>query len=167
MNKLLKVTGGVMLIGTFATAGWMFAQQDADQEEHQLVKKADDAGKVYYTCAMHPQVHLDHPGNCPICGMALIEKSEAPQAMQVSSGGVVSINPRMAQNLGMRTAEVNTGSSVNVLEAVGSVQVNERSIVTIQSRTAGWIERLAVNAVGDVVSKGQTLATLYSPELYA
>lgn len=24
-----------------------------------------------YTCPMHPEVRQDHPGNCPICGMAL------------------------------------------------------------------------------------------------
>ena len=24
-----------------------------------------------YTCPMHPQVRQDHPGDCPICGMAL------------------------------------------------------------------------------------------------
>ncbi len=28
------------------------------------------AAKVY-TCPMHPQIHEDHPGDCPICGMAL------------------------------------------------------------------------------------------------
>lgn len=28
------------------------------------------AGTVY-TCPMHPQIRLDHPGNCPICGMTL------------------------------------------------------------------------------------------------
>ena len=27
-----------------------------------------------YTCKMHPQVHQDHPGNCPICGMKLVKK---------------------------------------------------------------------------------------------
>src|SRR5579862_3594452 len=27
----------------------------------------------YYTCSMHPQVHEDHPGNCPVCGMKLIK----------------------------------------------------------------------------------------------
>jgi Cu(I)/Ag(I) efflux system membrane fusion protein len=167
MNNILKLTGGLLLIGAFTTAGWILAQRDNGDDQHQLVKQADDAGTLYYTCAMHPQVRLDHPGHCPICGMALIGKSDTPQAAQAASGGVVAIDPRMAQNLGMRTAEVSTGSSVEVLEAVGSVQVNERSVVTIQSRTAGWIEHLAVNAVGDVVAAGQTLATLYSPELYA
>jgi Cu+-exporting ATPase len=24
-----------------------------------------------WTCPMHPQIRQDHPGNCPICGMAL------------------------------------------------------------------------------------------------
>ena len=24
-----------------------------------------------YTCPMHPEIRQDHPGNCPICGMAL------------------------------------------------------------------------------------------------
>jgi P-type Cu+ transporter len=30
---------------------------------------------MIYTCPMHPQVEQDHPGNCPICGMALEPKS--------------------------------------------------------------------------------------------
>ena len=27
-----------------------------------------------YTCPMHPEVLADQPGDCPKCGMALIEK---------------------------------------------------------------------------------------------
>jgi Cu+-exporting ATPase len=29
------------------------------------------AGDVIYTCPMHPQIQQDHPGACPLCGMAL------------------------------------------------------------------------------------------------
>jgi Cu+-exporting ATPase len=29
------------------------------------------AVKAIYTCPMHPQIERDHPGDCPICGMAL------------------------------------------------------------------------------------------------
>ena len=32
--------------------------------------------KIYYTCAMHPQIHQDKPGKCSICGMTLIKKEE-------------------------------------------------------------------------------------------
>ena len=28
-----------------------------------------------YTCPMHPEIVQDHPGNCPICGMALEPKN--------------------------------------------------------------------------------------------
>ncbi|MDB5112280.1 MAG: efflux transporter periplasmic adaptor subunit, partial [Mucilaginibacter sp.] len=41
------------------------------QKTQQLVTKTP--GKAYYTCSMHPQVHEEHPGNCPICGMKLIK----------------------------------------------------------------------------------------------
>ena len=27
-----------------------------------------------YTCPMHAEVKQDKPGNCPKCGMALVEK---------------------------------------------------------------------------------------------
>ena len=27
-----------------------------------------------YTCPMHPEVVIDAPGNCPQCGMKLVEK---------------------------------------------------------------------------------------------
>ena len=29
---------------------------------------------VKYTCPMHPEVVKDAPGNCPKCGMTLVEK---------------------------------------------------------------------------------------------
>src|SRR5471030_1052729 len=34
---------------------------------------AEAKSKFYYTCSMHPQIHEDHPGNCPICHMVLIK----------------------------------------------------------------------------------------------
>ncbi|MBK6348189.1 MAG: hypothetical protein IPN08_15835 [Bacteroidales bacterium] len=27
-----------------------------------------------YTCTMHPEVQKDKPGDCPVCGMALVKK---------------------------------------------------------------------------------------------
>ena len=29
---------------------------------------------VKYTCTMHPEIVQDKPGNCPKCGMKLVEK---------------------------------------------------------------------------------------------
>ncbi len=33
------------------------------------------AGKKVYTCSMHPEIALSEPGNCPKCGMVLVEKN--------------------------------------------------------------------------------------------
>ena len=35
---------------------------------------ATSSSAVKYTCPMHPEVVQDTPGNCPKCGMALVEK---------------------------------------------------------------------------------------------
>jgi Cu+-exporting ATPase len=34
-----------------------------------------EKAKTIYTCPMHPQIGQDHPGDCPICGMALEPKN--------------------------------------------------------------------------------------------
>jgi len=36
------------------------------------------ADRVVYTCPMHPEVIATEPGDCPICGMKLVEKEKAP-----------------------------------------------------------------------------------------
>ena len=35
-----------------------------------------DHGHAGYVCPMHPEVHEDEPGECPVCGMPLEEESE-------------------------------------------------------------------------------------------
>ena len=53
------------------------------------------------------------------------------------------------------------------LNAVGSVTVDETRIFAIESRAAGWVERLHVRAEGQPVARGQSVASIYSPDLYA
>jgi RND family efflux transporter MFP subunit len=36
------------------------------------------SGKVIYECPMHPEIQSDKPDDCSICGMALVEKPQAP-----------------------------------------------------------------------------------------
>jgi Cu(I)/Ag(I) efflux system membrane fusion protein len=44
---------------------------------------ASAEAKTRYTCPMHPTIVSDHPGDCPICGMALVKVGGAGGA----SGG--------------------------------------------------------------------------------
>lgn len=144
------------------------ASQEAPHK-HRLEQRADEQGKVYYTCPMHPQVKQDEPGNCPICGMKLVKREEpAANGGAVPSGGsVVQIDARIVQNLGVRTAPVERGAFAQETSAVGAVEVDERRIFAVESRAAGWVEELFVGAVGDPVTRGQRVAGVYSPDLFA
>lgn len=132
--------------------------------EHEEMGMSSGSPKpLYWYDPMVPTQHFDKPGKSPFMDMQLVPKYDDGAA----GGTVVEIDPRMAQNLGLRTAPAKTGTFFQRVEAVGSVVLDERRIVTVESRTAGWIERLDVRAEGDVVKKGQRLAALYSPDLFA
>src|SRR5262245_32191051 len=39
-------------------------------------RETEQSSAEIWTCSMHPQVQLNRPGRCPICGMALIPLSQ-------------------------------------------------------------------------------------------
>ena len=53
--------------------------------------------KVYYTCSMHPQVHEDAPGTCPVCHMDLIAVKPAPAATKPAAATAVYTCPMHPQ----------------------------------------------------------------------
>jgi Cu(I)/Ag(I) efflux system membrane fusion protein len=171
-KKTLAFVVAIAVAG--AAAGWWTAKTST-RDPHRLEKASDEAGKIIWTCTMHPQVRRDHPGNCPICGMKLVPRAEPsaghaaspPSVHAAHAGPLVTIDPRMAQNLGMRTAPVTAGNVSQSVDAVGSVAVDENRIAVVEARAAGWVERLDVRAVGDAVRAGQVLAGVYAPDLLA
>ncbi len=59
----------------------------------------------------------------------------------------------------MRRAEISSS-----FDAIGAVQFDERLNVAVQTRVAGYVERLSVRAPMERVRKGQALATIFAPE---
>jgi hypothetical protein len=55
----------------------------AGEQEHEKKQK--------YTCPMHPEVVMEHPGNCPKCGMKLVpikeKKRRTPNVQRSTSNG--------------------------------------------------------------------------------
>ena len=54
---------------------------------------APAAAREVYTCSMHPQVRLDRPGKCPICGMPLILAIEPDRRHSMSLARCASSRP--------------------------------------------------------------------------
>ncbi len=122
---------------------------------------AGPAGTIKYVCPMHPQIVSDAPGTCPICGMNLEKVTLGAASEEV----VVGVSGGMQQALGVRTETVEQGTLWRYIKTLGTVQYNEDAISHIHTRAVGWVEKLAVHAVGDKVEKGQLLYELYSPDL--
>ena len=122
-----------------------------------------------YRCPMHPQIVRDEPGQCPICGMTLVEVEEPEDAgsngAAAGAPGEVRVSPAVINNLGVRAEPVARGVLPRGGEVVGYVQFDERKIQQVRPRAEGWVEGLAVRAMGETVQKGQLLFTLYSPML--
>jgi len=117
---------------------------------------------LYWRAPMDPNFRSDRPGKSPM-GMDLVPVY-ADEA-QTADAGLVTIDPRVVSNLGVRTAPVERGALSRRIETVGYVGYDEETLTQINTRVDGWIEHLTVTAAGDAVSRGQVLFELYSPTL--
>jgi Cu(I)/Ag(I) efflux system membrane fusion protein len=90
----------------------------------------------------------------PVCAD---EVGDAPGTIKVSLDRV--------QKLGVRSEEVRERPLVRTVRAFASLQFDERRQFVVAPKFSGWIEKLFVNATGDVVTRGQPLFEVYSPEL--
>ena len=116
-----------------------------------------------WTCAMHPQVRRGEPGTCPFCGMDLV----AASSLETGDGEVV-LSERAKVLAQVRTVAVGMGEvSGEARTMVGRVAVDESRIRTVTSWIGGRIDRLHVRETGATIRRGQAIATLYSPEMYA
>jgi Cu(I)/Ag(I) efflux system membrane fusion protein len=156
----------VLGIGACVAAAWWLFRSPAPSEHAGHEPATGEPRVLYYYDPMRPDVHFDAPGKSPFMDMALVPKYAA-EAGGEGEGVIVEIDPRMAQNLGVRTAPVTLGTFSHSFDAVGAVEVDERLIFAVESRAEGWVEQLNVRAVGDPVRRGQAIAGVYSPELYS
>jgi len=81
-------TAGLMLLALAAGAGgtWL-AVRPRLQHDHAHEAVAD--AKKMYQCPMHPQVIMDHEGDCPICGMKLVEMERTSGPAQPAEPGKI------------------------------------------------------------------------------
>jgi Cu(I)/Ag(I) efflux system membrane fusion protein len=136
---------------------------EGDRNGHALVKEKD-----YWTCTMHPQVHLDRPGVCPICGMELIKKVVEEKAEPVNDkdmANMVALSGKKQVLANVSTIIVKKENLQEQLTAYSYLDFVENNRKTISARFNGRIEKLFVDKTGDYIKKGQPLFEIYSPDL--
>ncbi len=159
-NKSYIKYGLIFAAGLFI--GWLIF--GGSSEKHMEHVHEESVAQVW-TCSMHPQIKQAKPGKCPLCAMDLIplktsdsgSYAVAPEAIQLSKEAIALAN--------IETTVIGRGNPVKEIQLYGTIQVDERLSQSQTSHVNGRIEELSVNFTGENVRKGQTIATIYSPEL--
>ncbi len=173
-RTLFLVAGVLVLLGASSTAAYWYGTRHAATPAASAPATGPQAaaGKIdpktgrrvlYWQDPMVPGQKFDRPGKSPYMDMDLVPV----YADAGAADGTVTIDPRVVQNLGVRTAEVARGALAPRIEAVGNVAFNERELVLVQARVGGFVDRLHVRAPLERVRKGQPLVDLVAPDWVA
>lgn len=128
-------------------------------------KNTDKSIPDVYTCPMHPEIIRNEPGQCPICGMDLVQKvrdgeksneKDLQMLLQPTDkyvlSSIASIKPQEKQ-LTLKPL------------LFGVISYNTQQVNVISSRVSGRIEKLYIKYSYQYIKKGQKLMEIYSPEL--
>jgi Cu(I)/Ag(I) efflux system membrane fusion protein len=158
MNRYLKYGLVVLVISIIGFTIYFFAikPDNHTENEHQ-----DEV----YTCSMHPEIIRDKPGNCPICGMTLVQKVNKNQDVDSTS---IEDLLKPTDNFIVGNYQTITPKDTTISTEInlpGLVAYDPNAAVNIATRISGRIEKMYVNYKYQRVDKGQKLFDLYSPEL--
>ena len=157
-NKIFQFSI-VLMVGLLL--GWLLFKGNHNTESTHNHEQGEE---TTYTCSMHPQIRQNEPGKCPLCGMDLI-----PLAQNSGSGEsnpfVFTMSAEAIALANVQIQKVKTVSAEHEVYLTGKIAINEQKLAVITANYSGRIEKLFIDFTGQTVSKGQKLATIYSPEL--
>lgn len=133
-------------------------------------KAPEDGRKIkMYQSPMHPWITSDKPGECTICGMALVpvyaDDENAMARKASNSAPVVALNPQSIGVLNVTTVPVRRMELTKALRFSGVLEDDENRHRVIAAFYDGRVDAVYIDHVGVYVTKGTPLAGIYSPEL--
>jgi RND family efflux transporter MFP subunit len=137
---LLALAGNVVLVGVLAAFWWHSRNREAP---------ANEAPK-----------QADTPEASPNSPATVSASSETPLVP-------VQLSPQKLQTIGVKISEVRRKDVADEIRATGNVAVDETRLAYVQTRFAGYLQKVFANATYQYVRQGQPLFTIYSPDLVA
>jgi Cu(I)/Ag(I) efflux system membrane fusion protein len=161
-NNYIKY-GLVFIAGLFL--GWLLFGGSGSNRmtEHRHVY--EEEAEQLWTCSMHPQIKQNKLGKCPICGMDLIPLKTTGKAGGAIAANAIQLSEEAAALANIQTTKVSRKNPVKEISLYGTIQADERLLQSQTSHVSGRIEKLFINFTGENIQQGQTIATVYSPEL--
>ena len=159
--RLISIFIVGLLLGWLLFGGVSNNSQSNSDGEH---VHAEEEAQVW-TCSMHPQIRQDEPGLCPLCAMDLIPLKSSNSGGEAVDPDAIMMSHEAMALANVQTTMVSRENPVKEIKMYGTIQADERLSESQASHVSGRIEKLFVNFTGENVRKGQTIATIYSPEV--
>jgi RND family efflux transporter MFP subunit len=118
----------------------------------------------FYKSSMKPGETSPTPAKDSM-GMDMVPVYEDGSSAADSS--VITVDAATRQNMNLRTARVQSGPLCKTIRTVGTIDYNETALADVTTKFKGWIEKLDVDASGQLVHRGDPMFEIYSPELYS
>jgi Cu(I)/Ag(I) efflux system membrane fusion protein/cobalt-zinc-cadmium efflux system membrane fusion protein len=158
--KLTKIEGSPAQGGAAATSPTPAGQP------------SESARKIlFYRNQMNPNVTSQTPAKDEM-GMDFVPVYE-DEAKGTGGGNLpegyatVQVGMERVQLAGIQSATAVRATISHPVRAAGVVVADETRVRRVQSKVDGWIEKLHSNFTGQLVTKGQPLLEIYSPDLVA
>ncbi len=141
----------------FVVTAALFVLISSCGKKKQTIASSD----IFYTCSMHPQVIQNKPGNCPICGMQLIQINNSV----TSKADEINLSNEQIALGNIHADTIGKGYIGDQLVLTATLNFDQMKAMSVSSRVMGRVERLYYKNLGDYVVKGSPLFDLYSEEL--
>jgi Cu(I)/Ag(I) efflux system membrane fusion protein len=135
----------------FFAAWYYFSPSEQKPKERQV---------LFWYDPMYPNTKFDAPGPSPFMDMDLVPKYA--DETQTSSG--IMIDPVQTQNLALRTQKAHMGNLLFSQSVPANVDYNNHSLVIIQPRAEGFVEKAYAFSIGESVKRGDALVDVTIPE---
>jgi RND family efflux transporter MFP subunit len=146
------------------------AKGEQASQENAGVPAKKERKILYWTDVMNPGNRYDKPGKAPD-GMDLVpvyeEESPGAAGPGVTGYAPIKITQERLQMMGVTTEKARVMSLDQSIRTVGMITVDETRISHIHTKFEGYIEQIFVNYVGQQVSKGQPIFSVYAPDMVA
>jgi Cu(I)/Ag(I) efflux system membrane fusion protein len=160
-NQPGKAPDGMDLVPTYADAAATPAKPESTSP---TTTNPADRKPLFWYDQMNPEHHFNQAGKAPD-GMDLVPKYADDESMAKMPVGTVVITAEKQVLAGVRTSLVKREALVRDVRTTAEIVADETRIAHVHVKVAGYINKVFVDYVGQLVKKGDPLFTLYSPDL--
>lgn len=120
---------------------------------------------LFYRAPMNPQQTSPTPMKDEM-GMDYVPVYDE-EAAEKELIGTVKITPEKIQKIGVKSEEAKIRTLKRIVRTVGRIEPVENKVYNINTKVAGWVEKLYVNRTDLMVHPDDPLLEIYSPDLVA